>query len=357
MGTYILYIFLMFISFALGTLAHKKKSVKYLLFLALLLSSCAGLRAISVGIDTEMYFYNFDLIKSDRAFLAYGLEDGFKLLVNHLTNICSSNNFVLLILALITNYLILLRIWDFRDKIDIGFACWIYYVAFFFTTMNISRQLCAVAIIFYFSRLVNKKKYVEYAVIICLTSYFLHTSALIGFLYILLEFVQWKYLPKGAKIKLFTGCLIIPFVYSLIFEKIIRYYSYFEFTSKSIGFLIPLKIFMAVGCLLLINDFRIPLRIPKKSSKEEFISFYEKSCINVYYIAGLLLTSIGYFYSFMDRIGFYFYIFEGIFWGRVIYNNKNKNIIKIFVSLLFIYLFINSLIYDGQGVIPYSFFW
>lgn len=357
MFSYILYIFLMFCSFYLGYLAHKKNKVIYLIALALLLSLCAGLRAYNVGIDTEMYFNNFNLIKSGRSIYAYGLEEGFKILVGWLLNFWSSNNFVLFVLALLTNVLVLLRIWDFKDKIDIGYASWLYYISFFFVSMNISRQLCAVAIIFYFSRLVNKKKYIEFSLLVCLTSYFLHTSALIGFLYIVLELVQWKYLSKSSKIQLLFGCLIIPFTYSFLFERTLRYFPYFEVSRSSIGFLIPLKFALAIVCLLLINDFKIPLLVQKNKTKEEIISFYEKSCINVYYITGLLLTSIGYFYSYMDRIGFYFLIFEVIFWSRLIYHNKNKSIIKLVVSLLFVYLFISSLIFDGQGVIPYSFFW
>lgn len=357
MFSYILYIFLMLCSFCFGYLAHKKNKVIYLIILALLLSLCAGLRSYNVGIDTEMYLNNFNLIKSGHIIYAYGLEEGFKLFVGFLLKIWNSNNFVLFVLALLTNLFVLLRIWDFKDKVDIGFACWLYYISFFFVSMNISRQLCAVAIIFYFSRLVNKKKYVEFSLLVCLTSYFLHTSALIGFLYILLEFVQWRYLSKGSKMQLLFGCLIIPFAYSFIFERTIRYFSYFKISRNSVGFLIPLKLILAIVCLLLINDFKIPLRVQKNLTKEEFISIYEKSCINVYYIAGLLLTSIGYFYSYMDRIGFYFLIFEILFWSRFIYHNKNKGIIKLVVSLLFVYLFISSLLFDGQGVIPYSFFW
>lgn len=95
----------------------------------------------------------------------------------------------------------------------------VYIMYLFFMTMNVMRQFCAIAIIFYYSRLIEKNKYILFSIIVCVTAIFIHQSAAIGFLYIVLEIIQWKYLTKKSKRLLIIGSVSIPAIYFFIAEK------------------------------------------------------------------------------------------------------------------------------------------
>lgn len=86
-----------------------------------------------------------------------------------------------------------------------------------------------------------------------------------------------------------------------------------------------------------------------------FINYYQdkkiepfyKNCIvqlrnnkiMLYYFIGLILSLSGMFYDYMNRIGFYFLMFEMPFWGIVIKHHKYKKIyIMLIVFILFFYV-------------------
>lgn len=355
--TYVLYCGLMILGILVSDISQKKNTDKPMLFFAVIISIIAGLRGMNVGIDTISYIEKIDMIRSGHFSLAYGFEEGFKYVIFVLLKLFDNTNCIFLIFALITNILIIKRIYDFKNEIDLKYACLIYYVSFYFMTMNVMRQFCAIAIIFYFSRLIVKRKYILFSIIVCLTAIFIHQSAFIGFLYIALEGVQWKYLTKKSKIYLCMGSISIPIIYYVLIEKILKYHHYFLNVKLNIGFMLPWKICLTLFVLLLINDFKIKIYNRNNLNKEEIMDKYKNLSINIYYILGLTISMLGYFYPFMDRIGWYFYIYESIFWGKLVKNKKYGKLIKIIIIIMLMYIFIASLLSKSQGVVPYYFFW
>ena len=357
MGTYILYIGTILLCLILTKVAKRRESSSPLIAVVIILSIIAGFRGPNVGIDTANYIEKFELIKNEHFLLAYGLEEGFKYLVFFLLKLFNNYNVIFLIFALITNILIMKRLWDFKDEIDITYAFCIYYVSFFFMTMNVMRQFCAIAIIFYYSRLIEKNKYILFSIIVCVTAIFIHQSAAIGFLYIVLEIIQWKYLTKKSKRLLISGSVSIPAIYFVIAEKILKYQHYFSNAEVKMGYMLPLKLCAALFFLLLINNFKIKIYKRKLLSMEKIKERYKEISVNNYYILGLIISMFGYFYPFMDRIGWYFYIYECVFYGKLVKNRKYGNLIKIIVMIFSMYIFVTNLASKAQGVIPYNFFW
>lgn len=78
----------------------------------------------------------------------------------------------------------------------------------------------------------------------------------------------------------------------------------------------------------------------------------------IIYLFGLLLVSLGYFFpTFIERISWYFYVYEGVFYGALLKNTERGTKIPIScgIFLLIAYGFWYSLSHDSQGVMPYLF--
>ncbi|MBQ7346471.1 MAG: EpsG family protein [Clostridia bacterium] len=348
MQTYIIYIGLLISIWLLAKIADKKNKKAFLILAIIILSFVAGFRAYSVGIDTINYDNKFSLIANGDLEYAYGLEEGFKYLCLVLLKICNSSTFLFVIFATITNACVLLRMWDFRHMSSLGCMVVCYYIGFYFMTMNVMRQFCAIAILFYFTRLLSQGKYFKYCAVIAITTLCFHQSALIGLAFLVLEIFNWKTLSRKQKRILIFGLFLIPFASVIVFSTFEEYQHYFSSMDLDVGFMLPLKIIFFMVTVILSgakNKF--------KNNNNETLS------VSLYYLLGLLITCLGYAFTFMDRIGWYFYIFEGVYMGIVLRNASKSN--KIFYSfcLLFLmgYSFVNILMNGSQGVIPYSFIW
>jgi hypothetical protein len=328
--------------------ADQKDKKVFLILAMILLSVVAGFRAHSVGKDTTNYDYLFSLIADGHMEQAYGLEESFKYLCFFLLQICNDSTFLFLLFALITNVLVLLRFWDFKHIASLDCMVVCYYIVFYFMTMNIMRQFCAVAIVFYFTRLLPQGKYFKYCAVIAVASLFFHQSALIGIGFLAIEVFNWKSLIRKQKRILILGIFLLPFAGVLVYSIFQNYQHYFSSVSMDIGLMLPLKGAFFVGSLLMSR-----VVIKSKFKNSEIVR------IMLYYFFGLLITSLGYIFAFMDRIGLYFYIFEGVYMGVILKNSSKSN--KIFYSACIIvimgYSFISGLINGSQGVIPYSFVW
>ena len=99
----------------------------------------AGFRAYSVDLDTVTYK---DIITAvfNKDFTVWG-EVGFKYFAYALGLISKEVTFILIIFALITNALVVFRLYDFKDKISFPVAILCYYVQFYSFSLNGMRQI------------------------------------------------------------------------------------------------------------------------------------------------------------------------------------------------------------------------
>lgn len=356
MFTYVVYFGLLLCCYFLSVWAERFNNKNYLMILVLLLTFVSGFRGDSVGIDTVNYINKFETIAAGYPEYAYGLEEGFVLICSLLLKLCSHTTFLFVVFAGLTNFFILDRMWDLKDIASLPCMVLCYYTQFFFMSMNIMRQFLAIAILFYASRYLAKKKYLLFGGIILLTSFFVHRSALMGFLYFVLEVTQWKSLSKGQKMILGCGMMAAPVALLYVLSSISKYEHYFQDINANLGFMIPVKIVFLFVVLLQQNNFRISIRKPRL---DEDRRSYRISTVKIYYFVGLAISMLGYFFSFMDRIGWYFYIFEGCCLGTVWTSDhqKYKQIIVICMVVLLGYSFIDAILSGSQGVVPFRFVW
>lgn len=345
------YIFVFLIVVLLARRAVRLERLTTVLIIILILSLVSGLRAYTVGIDTVSYRDIFEAILNNDPTLAWrNIERGFLLISRLLLYINDHTNFLLFSFAVLTHSLIILRLWDFRKMASFPWSVAWYYVSFYFMSMNVLRQYCAVAIIFFATRYLQKKNYIKF--VICVGIAFLfHRSALIGLLFMGIEVINWKELDKKQKIFIMLGLATVPAYLGYILPNLQRYLKYFQAIGFDIGFMLPLKIVM-----FFLLGFGLA-GIVRKNSSNEIESLFYINRVKIYYLVGLVLTFFGYFFSFMDRIGLVFYLFECVFIGIVVKNRKDRVVCQVLFFLLIVYSFYSEFSRNGQGILPYLFFW
>lgn len=351
--------------------AAKSDRFRYLLFLSLMLSLIAGFREESVGIDTINYINKLIMISNGSPEFAFGLEPGFKILAKYILMINSSPTFFFIIAALLTNTLILKRLWDFRYVASVPCMCFCYYACFYGYTFNIMRQFMAIAVLFYSSRLLEKKRYVPFILIVLLCTYFLHKSSIICLGFVAIDLILWNHLSKLQKTFIGTGLIVLPIAFSYIVSALyMKYAVYFENMSSNIGIMIFAKMLFFIISIFIERGTLLPKLSPERIASN-YSEYRMRIATVLCYAMGLLLACIGYFFNFMDRIGLYYLIYECVFFGMLINNNFNKSFVNIkkhsrtkvknnslvflaMILILIAYSFTKDLMNNSQGIIPYT---
>ena len=353
MSTYVVYGLTLLISLLLSVVAQKKNKKKYIIVAALVLTVIAGLRAVSVGIDTKNYVRLFGHIADGNLNLAHGLETSFKYICAFLLAIWNNNNFLFFIFALITNVLIFARLWDFKDRISLPWATMIYFGVFYFMTFNIMRQFVAVAIIFYGTRYLAEKKYFKFLFFVLL-GFLFHKSALLGIGFVVLDIFAWKHLSRKQKkflrLIIVLGLVVLLFLTIVIFG---RYSHYFNNIQFNFGLMLFVKLMLFILTVFLVKN-------PYNDECDEngySIKAYTFTTVRIYYLVGILGMMLEYFFPYMGRIGIYFYIFEMVYMGMLFKSCKKDTIMKI-ILIAIILLYVYSAIFgNGQGHGQYLFAW
>ena len=166
---------------------------------------------------------------------------------------------------------------------------------------------------------------------------------------------EWKELQQKQKLLYILFILCVPLIIVLLSNKMAQYSRYFSDLSINIGLIVPVKLALWMLCMLLMAH---------SAMYQEFLSSIhasEKFDVRISYIIylfGLLLVSLGYFFpTFIERISWYFYVYEGVFYGALLKNTERGTKIPIScgIFLLIAYGFWYSLSHDSQGVMPYLF--
>ncbi|MBE5942919.1 MAG: EpsG family protein [Lachnospiraceae bacterium] len=353
MQTYVVYILLLFFVMLFSNLAQRAQKKTYLWLLIFALTFIAGCRAFTVGKDTESYIQIFEYLENDMWDWAHG-EIGFKWFSRVFLDVFNNYTLLILFYAFVTNAMIIFRLWDFKKLSSFPWMVVCYYISFYFMTMNIMRHCFAIAIVFYATRYIEQKRYFRFLCFIGLATLF-HTSSLIGIGFVALDIFQWRFLNYKQKIFIGIAGFLAPVIVYFILRAVAGYGHYFNTTNEAtFGLMIIAKLALYILGLLLFYKI-IPNKEGCKDSIE--LDIYDIRCVKLYYLLGLLLTSTGYFFLYMERIGLPFYLFECVYWGMLVKITDGKEIFSIVLILLLLYLFTTDLISNGQGVLPYIFVW
>ncbi|MBE6638182.1 MAG: EpsG family protein [Ruminococcaceae bacterium] len=356
--SYILYFGLLLLCWLFAFWADRYNNKKCVWLIVLLLAFVSGMRAFSVGIDTAGYVNSFRLIQIGAFRYAYGLEETFKYICFVFLRIIPNYTALLTFFALIIHGLIIWRLWDFRKVSSYSTMVACYYMGFFFMSLNTMRQFCAIAIVFYATRYLVKHQIFRYILFIVLAFLF-HQSSIIGLALLGFELLRWRELSRIKK-ALFMGVLaLLPVMDYYVLQALSRYGDYLAEQNTDIGIMVPIKfLFLMVTAVFVfviygrMNHFEDWDKLNSENRNDILL------CAGSYFV-GVCLIFASYFIPIMNRVGWYFVIYECIYMGMLI---KTRNILHkcifIWCAVIIVgYGFITAMTHNSQGTMPYLFVW
>ena len=320
----------------------KKKVFVFYIFL-LLFSILIGFRANTVGPDTDAYEQMFNSI-GRKGYNGYP-EPLYGYLNFFFYKIGLSFNVMQWVMSVIMLVLFTRVIVKYSPNRNASLF-FLFSLFFVFYSMNVTRQMLAVAIVLYSFSLLSLKK--KWGFIVCvLIASACHLSALVAFLVLFIQNMKLE----GKKIYvLLLGSFMIGTVY------------FNDSVLKLVAG--PYAKFIAEGRLGIRNDERIVLSIL-------LVLFWCFLCIYIYkgaqksittslwfriYVLGVLVNNVTYRLEMGLRIVFYFSIVQIIIFPMFLYENREVNrFIPWCVLLGFVGIFFFVFLYNNSvGILPYS---
>lgn len=333
----------------LAMAAQKRDSKRLIFMVALILSLLCGLRGDSVGVDTMNYMRYLQNLQSSG--IGFGSDIGFSAFAYVLLKIFNDYHIILLICAILTNYLIVFRLWDFRDKASMALMIFIFAVIQYPYTFNIVRQFLAIALIFWGTRYLDRGKTWGYVLINILTAS-IHTSSLACFSIIFLKNSRGENRRRKKYMWCMLSVLFVVIGFATFSTNIQKYEQHLATVSYSFHGLTLIR-FLSAALVIAANralnnsEFSVSLEGENVALNKDIIYLY---------LLGLLTAGIGMFFPFMNRIGFYFLTFEMPFWGQTVYAKANRGVYRCMIAVILIYVLSATLFGDSEGLINYTTF-
>ena len=334
--------FVFILVYLFAFLAEKRKKKRYLAFIIIVLSCFVGFRSRSVGIDTDMYYQQFENLR--KGIFSPNVEKEFQIFSYILLRVMRTE-YVILLFSFITNWLIILRLWSLKEKGPFHIMVMLYAVLLYPETANIMRQYLAIAIVFYATLYVERKKLLVYLLLV-LTAILVHRSAFLALSYYPLYFwISHKKLNKKAVLGL-AILTVAPIIVSVFMRHYSGNFALYLSGRVGIGLLYPVE--------LAILMFFVLLEMPRFT-----IFRFEKDVVSLRffvltYLFGIIFSSLGYYRPTLYRIGLYFIIFETVFIPHVCTHGKNKYFFLLVYGGLIAFLIIQYHLAGWSGLINYS---
>ena len=348
--SFLIYTGLLIFTFLMAELATKANKVIFAWLIIIVLSLVSGLRANSVGIDTKTYFSIFNKISNKQMDLVYGVEESFMHICYFLLKIWNDERFLFFLYAFIAHALIIFRLWEAREYSSFPWCVLCYYITLYGFSLNVLRQFVAIAIIFFGSRYLVNGRYFKFLIFVLIASAF-HISSVICFLFIPIEILFFKRLDKKKRMGLTIILLMSIIAFFGLFDLLVnKYISYFNTRVSNIGFMLPFKLLFVFSTAFVF-----------KSNQNNYLGKldgyrYIVKSSRIYYILGISLTFLSYFFAYAGRIGAYFYIFEVIYIGMLCNLKNYGKVFKLCSVFLLGYIFYKGIMSGSNGEIPYLFF-
>lgn len=341
--------FVFTMGFLLALAAEKKNSFFFVICLIFLLGGFVGLRSRSVGIDTDVYYQI--LTNVQMGVFSSNVEIGFLGVCWILLKVFSVEQ-VILIFSLLTEMLIVCRLWSMRKQHSFSLMTFLFMITYYSETANIMRQYLAIALIFYGTSYLDQKRYFRFLILLIIATSF-HYSSIIAILYIPL-YAMFSDVERIKRNKAFLVSLIsLPVVVGVGGYVILgKYGDYLSSSNSSFGWLQPLKLVLACFfCLVnygIFNWYRIRKRYLSVNNGQYYLTIEREpntknfNTIALCYIMGVGLTCLGYINSSLYRIGLLFQPFEFPFVASAFKYKHNSYFFKLVYIVLFLFIAYNN---------------
>lgn len=347
--SYIIYFGILIVCFLLADQAEKRNNKKYVFWIAVILSFFMGFRKKTVGIDSKAYYNMFRWTYNNIAVANSYNDPYFYRITRLIMKIKNDPYFVFLVIAIVTNFLSVYRLWDYRKLTSFKYSVLRYYTLFYAYQSNCMRQFLAMAIVFYGTRYLEKKDYTRFLVFVGIAS-ICHLAALTSIGYIALEKIKWKDLDKRSKNFVNVSYLLSPIIVALVlYVSNSRAEQYFnstsQLTSGYLSYALKIILFFAYIYINFNNNIEEALEIPNIRM------------IFVYYSVGMILTGFGFRYAQFERIGYFYYIYAGTYVGFVANEKYYRTVHRMIILFIVIRSFYNLCGNNAMGQMPYLFNW
>ena len=338
-------------------LLNIKNERKVLLFTYVLhFSLIAGLRAHSVGTDTQLYNNiflttansNFAELLNNSKFIGYSF-------LMKIISIFTGNNYTvfLLFVSFLTNFFIFFVAYKIRET-SLFFTAFFYSVFYYFyQSMNISRQYLAIALCIYFFYLVAVEKKFIKGLVVLLIATSIHTTAIVCLIFIPLSRIKWD-------LKKYLYLSFLSVICSLLYKRGVIFFTNifddYQMYSENQYLAAGNRIFLVMFLLLIVL-----LGLFLTNRYKEIYSD------NVFILQSFLLVSIifGLFYSrdqLVVRIQTYYEIFSVMYIPLLFFPRPSKSSLFRPISFFILAIALVSLVpfyYQLSGnygnIIPYTY--
>ena len=178
----------------------------------------------------------------------------------------------------------------------------------------------------------------------------------------ILVIYMWNDLSKRKKISLAVPLIIVCFfganwIFEYESDHIYNYFSASNIESNiNLPFIYRFVIFtISYGLVIKKKKIVINRKYLYKNNKDSLLNRKYFKKISLIYFLGLIFASAGMFFNNMSRLGYFYLIFEILYWGYITKVNYNKNWHITMFSIYAIYIFIIEILTSGSGIFPYYF--
>ena len=355
-------IFYLILSIAVLFLAFRAEQTNdsiYVKLIVCLLTLVAGLRNVHIGNDTITYVKYFNMVCSGNK---VDMEIGFVILMKLVSFVSKNPNIFLSLCALITYSCVAWRLWELREDSSFGIAFFSYYSFYFFGSMNVMRQYMSVAILFWATRYIKRTdseqgNYTKFLLFLVIATS-IHTSSILGILFIVVQFFFLKYQKTNDKFKLImlgiAGCFAIIAFIPLIESALEKYTHYASNVDSNMGMRIPALLVIWLVSILVYRS-ETPY-IDDKSEWEKYLL----GTTRFYFLLSCLLALIGYKYKVVGRVSWLFNMFQGVYYGIILreWSEAQRVLLKVLVYAVVGYVLVQYVfLLNGDNIHPYKTFW
>lgn len=280
--------------------------------------------------------------------LITGNWEVFFMIVIKIASILNDYQFVFAIISFLTVIILYMSIYNYKEKLSLGFMFFLYLFLHFTTSFNIIRQALAIVIVAYSYKFILNRNLKKFIVTIIIASFF-HITALVFLpFYLVLD-------KNNKRRKIIKGLYIIFAIWAVLNYNLIinflsniptfeRFELYSSNTKDSANLEFILN-FAILGVVLMLKKILI-----KYDERNELFIFL--------YIINVILMFSGYFSPFLKRIAMYFGI-SNIFilasFPQIAKNSRQKLLIYFVLILYAISIFtITTYILNQANIIPYN---
>ena len=349
LGSLCFYLGIMALAAGVSQLAAKRNKKWLLLIPIAVLSLVAGLRASTVGTDTQNVLATMEYCYRHH-FWDHSKEWLFYFLCEYLMKFWYNTSFVLTVFAVLNYVLIFARLWDFRETIHMGTSVALFLLFYFGTSMNIVRQSMALAMVFYATRFLERKKYLRFFICVAIAS-LIHVSAffaaVIPILYIFAE--------KQFTVRKLFAVLMYLFSFIVASVYLLRFYGgYLHGEGVDIGLMTPVCMTILFVTYLphLVTQYRLRGFVEEETGQQS----RQEASIHLLFLLsflGYLIECVGFVFTWAGRAGMYMRFFEIVYYGAVFKSGMYDRLFKIALFLALLLLGGYSL-WMYSRVIPYA---